>query len=124
MSTAIALHLPAAAAALVLGAALLVMPKGTPRHRRLGRCWVGLMAIVALSSLWIPSFMQIGWIHGFTLVVAINVPYAIVSIRRGVLPAHRWAMIGSFIGLCGAALGAMLPGRIVGDALAAWLGWR
>jgi uncharacterized membrane protein len=124
MSTAIAMHLPAAAAALVLGAALVAMPKGTTLHRLLGRCWVALMAVVALSSLWIPSFLQIGWIHGFTLVVATNVPYAILAIRRGNVSAHRWAMIGSFIGLCGAALGTLLPGRIVGDTLAALIGWR
>lgn len=117
MSTAIAIHLAAASIALALGGWILRTPKGTPAHRSLGRIWVALMATTALTSLWIPSFLQIGWIHVFTLVVAIGVPQAVLAIRRGDVVAHRRAMIGNFIGLAGAALGALIPGRIVGTAV-------
>jgi uncharacterized membrane protein len=117
MSTAIAIHLAAAALALPLGAWVLRAPKGTPVHRTLGRVWVALMAITALSSLWIPGFLKIGWIHVFTLIVGIGVPLAILAIRRGNVAAHRRAMISSFIGLAGAALGTLIPGRIVGNTV-------
>ena len=122
MSTAIAIHLAAAAIALMLGGWILRAPKGTRMHRGLGRIWVALMATTALTSLWIPSFLKIGWIHVFTLIVAINVPQAVLAIRRGDVAGHRRAMIGSFIGLAGAALGALIPGRIVGNAVLRILG--
>ena len=124
MSTAIAIHLTAAAAALLLGAFIMIARKGTPTHRRLGRIWSLLMGVTALTSLWIPSFLQIGWIHIFTAMVAIGVPLAILAIRRGDMRAHRRAMIGNFVGLSGAALGALIPGRIVGDAFLGVLGLR
>jgi uncharacterized membrane protein len=123
MSTAIAIHLCAAGLALALGAAILAARKGTPGHRLLGRAWVGLMAVVAASSLWIPSFLEIGWIHAFTLVVAIGVPRAVIAIRRGDARGHRLAMIGNLAGLAGAALFALVaPGRILATALSRMLG--
>jgi uncharacterized membrane protein len=122
MSTAITIHLAAAGIALALGIAVLAAAKGTARHRLIGRCWVAAMAGVVLSSLWIPSFLAIGWIHVFTLIVAVNVPAAILAIRRGKVVAHRQAMIGSLLGLLGAGLGALLPGRLLGSAVARLLG--
>ena len=122
MSTAIAIHLCAATLALVLGTILLARAKGTPAHRLLGRAWVALMTVVAVSSLWIPSFLEIGWIHVFTLVVAVGVPQAVLAIRRGNVVAHRRSMIGTLAGLAGAALFALLPGRLLGSALARLLG--
>lgn len=122
MSTAIAIHLWAAFVALPLGIAVMAGRKGTARHRLLGRCWVAAMAVVVLSSLWIPSFLEIGWIHVFTLIVAVNVPRAILAIRRGDVQSHRWTMIGTFVGLLGAGLGTLLPGRLIGSAVARLLG--
>ena len=49
---AIPLHAFAAMAAFALGAVQLVAPKGTLPHRTLGWIWVGLMALVAISSFW------------------------------------------------------------------------
>ena len=116
------MHLWAASLALALGAVLLARAKGTPAHRLLGRAWVALMGVVAVSSLWIPSFLEIGWIHVFTLVVAVGVPQAVLAIRRGNVVAHRRSMIGTLAGLAGAALFALLPGRLLGSALARLLG--
>jgi uncharacterized membrane protein len=36
--------------ALALGFAVILVRKGTPLHRLLGRTWVGLMTLAALSS--------------------------------------------------------------------------
>jgi len=49
----IALHLSSALLALLLGAVVLSSPKGTRRHELLGRAWVALMVVVAVSSFWI-----------------------------------------------------------------------
>lgn len=124
MSSAVAIHLFFAALALGLGAVMLGRPKGTPSHRRLGWAWVAAMSIVALSSLWIPRFLTLSWIHGFTLLTAVSLPTAILAIRRGRVRAHRAGMIGTYVGLIGAGLGALAPGRLVGDSLLSALGLR
>lgn len=71
------LHLLAAVAAFLLGAWQLSRSKGTPSHRAAGWIWAGLMMAVAVSSLWIPSFLQFSWIHLFTLLVLVILPLGI-----------------------------------------------
>lgn len=123
MTIAVTLHLICTAAALVLGIIIFARTKGTPSHRALGSLWVSLMATAALTSLWIPSFLTVSWIHLFVIVVAISVPKAIVEVRRGRVQAHRGWMIGTFIGLIGAGLGTLAPGRLIDTALRRALGW-
>lgn len=124
MTPAVAIHLSFAVIALALGAVILRRAKGTRSHRRLGRYWVAAMSIVAVSSLWIPRFLTPSWIHGFTLLTAISLPSAILAIRRGRLRAHRACMVGCYIGLVGAGLGALAPSRLVGNSLLSALGLR
>src|SRR5262245_30802921 len=50
---ALVLHLSSALAALVLGVLIMARAKGTASHRMLGRTWVALMSIAALSSFWL-----------------------------------------------------------------------
>jgi len=114
MSTLVALHLSLAMLAVAVGTAVLLRVKGTPTHKRLGRIWVALMAAVALSSFWIfgirkgagPSFVHL--LSAWTL---ISLACALWFIRRGNVRAHRRFMIGSFVGLAGAGLFALAPGR-------------
>jgi uncharacterized membrane protein len=108
------LHLGAAILSLVLGAVVLYRRKGTASHRALGRIWVGVMLVVALSSFWIleirdgAGFSVIHLLSGWTLV---SLTLAIFFIRRGNVRAHKGFMIGTFLGLAGAGLGALAPGR-------------
>ena len=112
----ISLHLSAALAALVVGSLVLARRKGTLSHKALGRVWVALMAVVALSSFWIfqirngagPSFIHL--LSAWTL---ISLACAIYFIRRGNVRAHKGFMIGTFLGLAGAGLGALAPGRML-----------
>jgi len=114
MSPLIAFHAGLAAAALLVGASVLLRRKGTASHKALGRTWVALMAAVALSSFWIleirhgagPSLIHL--LSAWTLV---SLALAIWFIRRGNVRAHRGFMIGAFIGLVAAGLGALAPGR-------------
>jgi uncharacterized membrane protein len=103
------LHLAAALLALVLGSVVLTLPKGTRRHKLLGRLWVGLMVLVAVSSFWI----GFSWIHLLSIWTLISLACAIWFIRRGNVRAHRGFMIGTFLGLAGAGLGALAPGRML-----------
>lgn len=108
-----ALHLSAAIVSLLLGGAVLMRRKGTASHKLLGRIWVGVMAVVAISSFWLlglgrGSFSVIHLLSVWTLV---SLALAVWFIRRGNVRAHKGFMVGTFLGLVGAGLGAMAPGR-------------
>jgi uncharacterized membrane protein len=112
------IHLAAAASALVLGIVMLVRRKGTWSHKLLGRTWATLMLTVAISSLWIPSFLHFTWIHLFTLLTLVSLPLAIYRIRTGDVKGHANAMKGLFIGgLVIAGIFTLVPGRLLGNLL-------
>ena len=122
-SPAIQLHL--ATIAVAVAATLLILPlkKGTRVHKLVGWVWAVSMMATALISLGINTLGSPIWlnpIHVFSFVVLFNVPYAIISIRRGNVTAHRAAMLGVTIGALGIA-GAMtfLPGRIMWEVFLA-----
>jgi uncharacterized membrane protein len=114
MPPLIALHATLAAAALAIGATVLLRQKGTPSHKRLGRIWVVAMTGVAVSSFWIfelrrgagPSF-----IHLLSIWTLFSLTLAVWFIRRGNVRAHKGFMIGTVLGLAGAGFGALAPGR-------------
>jgi len=114
MSTFIAAHVSLAMLAVAVGTAVLARAKGTASHKRFGRLWVALMAGVAVSSFWIfdlrkgagPSFIHL--LSAWTLV---SLALAVWFIRRGNVRAHKGFMIGTFLGLAGAGLFALAPGR-------------
>jgi len=117
---AVILHLAAALPALALGAINLARPKGTPAHRRVGWLWVALMSGAAVSSFWIFGLRQgagPSLVHLLSVWTLVALACGIVSIRRGNVRAHKAFMIGTFLGLVGAGLGALAPGRL----LAQWL---
>jgi uncharacterized membrane protein len=105
----IIIHLTAAILSLLVGGLVLARRKGTASHRALGRLWVALMLVVSISSFWI-GFSPIHLLSIWTLV---SLAAAIYFIRRGKVRAHKTFMIGTFLGLAGAALGALAPGRLL-----------
>ena len=118
----IGVHLAAAILGLLIGAAVLARKKGTVSHKALGRVWVGLMLVVALSSFWIleirdgAGFSVIHLLSAWTLV---SLALAVYFIRRGNVRAHKGFMVGTFIGLAAAGLGALAPGRFLYQLLLA-----
>lgn len=112
-------HALAALAALGLGAAQVILPKGTAPHRVMGCAWVLLMALVALSSFWIHTLCQIGpfsLIHGLSLLTLVLLPVAVVHARRHHVNRHKRAMLLLFAGaLVVAGFFTLLPGRIMHD---------
>jgi uncharacterized membrane protein len=108
------LHLTSAVAALIIGGVVLARRKGTVSHKALGRLWVALMAVVAISSFWIFGLRHgagPSWIHALSVWTLVSLACAIYFIRRGNVRAHKGFMIGTFLGLAGAGLGALAPGR-------------
>ncbi|MET3888972.1 putative membrane protein [Bosea sp. OAE506] len=112
-SPVIQIHVAGAIAALAAGAAVALLPKGTPLHRRIGWVFVPAMGLVALSSLLIARSGHYSAIHLLTLLTLVSLPYAVLSRRRGNIAAHRSAMIGLLLGLVIAGAFTLLPGRLM-----------
>lgn len=118
---AIQLHVATVVPAAILGAWLLLMKKGTPLHRRLGRVWLALMVVSAISSFFIHS---INMFHGFSPIHLISV-YVIYgafaayrSARMGRIVSHRCQVLGLYLGgIVGAGAFTLMPGRIMHDVL-------
>ena len=108
-----------------LGAWVLWGRKGTTLHRSLGWTWVALMTGVAVSGAFIrdyhlPNLYGFTPIHLFVLMVAWQLPRAVVYARSGRIDAHRKAMRGLYQGGCLiAGVLTLLPGRFLGTML-----WR
>src|SRR5229473_7082663 len=92
----IALHAMAAMAAFALGIVQFAAPKGTLPHRTTGWIWVGLMAMVAISSFWIHQIRLLGpWspIHLLSIFTLIIVPLGVWMAHRHRVADHRRIMI-------------------------------
>lgn len=112
----IVLHLAAALPAVVLGVLQLARKKGTSSHKVLGWAWVVAMAVLAISSFWIFGLARGGgfsWIHLLSAWTLFSLATAVWFIRHGKVRAHKYFMAGTFIGLAGAGLGALAPGRML-----------
>ena len=114
---AIQIHVAAVIPAALLGAYLLLRPKGTPRHRLLGKIWLGLMVITALSSFFIHQitmFYGFSPIHLLSIFVLSGCWGAIVNARNHNIDAHKRIVRGLYFGgIVGAGIFAFLPGRIM-----------
>lgn len=116
-STAIQMHIATIIIALIATGVILTMRKGTRIHRYTGWVWAVSMMVTSVITFWIDSFdLAYGFspIHIFSVVVLVNVPYAIISIRRGNVEAHKNAMLSVTVGALGiAGLFTFMPGRIM-----------
>jgi len=116
LTLASAIHLAAVLPAVVIGAAQLARPKGTPPHRLLGWAWVLAMAVAAISSFWITGLNSGGGysaIHLLSVMVLANLVAAIWFIRRGNVRAHKYFMAGTLAGTITAGVAAAMPGRLL-----------
>lgn len=114
---AIQIHSLMAAAALIFSAAVVVLRKGTIRHRWLGRCAAGALVLTAGSSFWIHMHGGFSWIHVLSLVTLASVTAGLVALRRGNRRRHAGFMLGAVIGLVVAAAFTLTPGRILNAVL-------
>ena len=112
-------HAACAAVSLASGTVVLMLPKGTPRHRRLGRVFFFAMMLTALSSFALP-FLPHGhfsWIHLLSVLTLSTLPSAILHRRRGNIAAHAKVMIMNYLGLLIAFGFALEPTRLAGSVL-------
>lgn len=108
------IHVAAAVAGLVVGAAIFLLPKGTGFHRLLGWTWVSAMIVVAATSIAMIADFRTGInaLHAFTAVTVISLWGGLSGIRRGNVRRHAASMVGLYVGgLIIAGVFAFIPGR-------------
>lgn len=118
---AIQIHAFAALMLLPLTLVIFSLPRGTSLHRILGWSWIGLMALVAVSSFWIQDIRLIG---GFSPIHLLSI-FTLAALARGLYAArhrqvgmHRQTMTWITYGaLMGAGAFTLLPGRIMHTVL-------
>ena len=111
---ALATHLATVIPAIPLGAYVILSRKGGARHKLLGKIWLALMLVTAISTIFIRNINdgQFSWIHFFTLLTFVAVPRAIVTARQGRIEEHKKHLRNFFVGaLIIAGLTAFAPGR-------------
>lgn len=118
-------HVACATGALILGAVQWLGPKGTLPHRTLGVVWAGLMALTALSAIFIREVNpgQFSLIH---LLIPLTL-FGLVGLARSVRKTarkgqhHRLVMTLYFGALIVPGLFAFLPGRLLNTVFLAGL---
>lgn len=116
MSALVAAHAFGAGVALLVGPVVLARRKGDRRHRMLGRVWLLDMYWVSLSSFGITELRpgSLSWIHGLSAFTVVMITLGWRAAVRGRVALHRRRMVGSYLGLVGAFLGAVaVPQRAV-----------
>ncbi len=124
LSLPVLLHLIAAVAAVLLGAAQMLASRGGQRHRWVGYAWVAAMATTAVSSFWIKGPLGRDWLNGFSFIHGLSV-WTLISLvvavefaRRGKVASHRRWMQATFASLIAAGVfAAASPGRAVNALL-------
>lgn len=119
-SAAVVVHVGAVLPALPLGLTVLLTRKGGARHKLLGRIWMALMLVTALSALFIRHLNHgsFSWIHLFVPLAVVTIVRAVAAARRGDILAHKRHLAGMFLGaLLIPGLFSFMPGRMMG----AWL---
>jgi uncharacterized membrane protein len=111
----IAVHALSALGATLLGTIVLFLRKGTRLHKFLGRTWVAIMALVALSSFLITEMRMFGpysLIHALSIFTLFALAGGVLAIRRGNVIAHRSSMISLYVfALLLTGAFTLLPGR-------------
>ena len=124
MSAVIAVHIVAASLSVILGSTVLLMEKGSARHRLLGRIWGLGMLVAALSSFWIRALSpgHFSWVHGLSLLTLVGLVRAIWAIRHGNVRSHVATVRGLFVGLVLAGVAALItPHRLLNVVLTGWM---
>jgi uncharacterized membrane protein len=102
---------------LVLGAyQLLRRTKGDRAHRWVGRVWVAAMYWTVLSSFVIKRLRpgHFSWIHGLSVFTFITLSIGLWGAYTHRVQIHRNFLTGSYFGLVGAFIGAVVvPSRLI-----------
>jgi uncharacterized membrane protein len=123
-SLPIQFHVATVVPAALIGPYLFLSRKGTPRHRLLGKVWIGLMVVSALSSFFIHSINLLAGfspIHLLSIFVIYGSWNAVRAARAHRIREHRNSVISIYVGGIVIAGGfTLLPGRVMNEVIFTW----
>jgi uncharacterized membrane protein len=114
----------AAVSALLVGAAVLLVPKGTPNHRVIGTVYVLALILVNLAALSLHRENAFGVFHALAVVSLVTIAVGLSPLLLGkrsptVIATHAYCMTWSYAGLVAAGCGQLAVA--VGQDLASWV---
>ncbi|MCL4671336.1 MAG: hypothetical protein KJZ64_00005, partial [Sphingomonadaceae bacterium] len=83
------IHVASVLPTIPLGGYLLLAPKGTPRHRMLGKVWLMLMLVTATSAIFIQTTGGFSWIHLFVPLTFHAAWKVMDTARKGDIAGHK-----------------------------------
>ncbi|MFO6446212.1 DUF2306 domain-containing protein [Erythrobacter sp. NE805] len=111
----IVIHVAAVLPTIPLGGWLLLAKKGTPMHRSLGKVWMGLMVVTALSAIFIKTSGSFSWIHLFVPLTLHAAWKVMQTARKGDIRAHKAHLVRTYLTalLIPGLFAFALPGRLM-----------
>ena len=116
-------HVVAAVSALVAGAAVLLVPKGTHSHRVIGIVYVLVLVVVNVAALSLHRENTVGMFHWLAVASLVTVTVGLSPLLLGkrslpVIATHAYCMTWSYAGLVAAGCGQLVVA--VGESDATW----
>jgi uncharacterized membrane protein len=117
-------HILAALSALLAGATVLLLPKGTHNHRVIGTVYVGALVLVNVAALSLHRENVFGVFHALAvaslMTIAVGLSPLLVGKRsETVIATHAYCMTWSYAGLVAAGCGQLTVA--MGQGLRAWV---
>ncbi len=117
-------HIVAAVSALLAGAAVLLRPKGTLTHRRIGTVYVLALVLVNVPALSLHREDTFGVFHALAVASLVTIAVGLSPMLRGkrsepIIATHAFCMTWSYAGLVAAGCGQLAVA--VGQDLSAWV---
>ena len=105
-------HVLAALSALGAGAAVLLMPKGTHIHRRIGTVYILALVLVNVAALSLHRENTFGVFHALAVVSLVTIAVGLSPLLLGkrsppVIATHAYCMTWSYAGLVAAGCGQL-----------------
>ena len=118
-------HLVAAVSALLLGAVVLALPKGTPAHRKIASGYVVALVLVDVAALSLHREDAFGVFHALAVVslgtIGVGLAPLLVGRRSAMaVTTHAYCMTWSYAGLVAAGCG-QLAVTVGGQEIRPWV---
>ena len=116
-------HVAAAVSALCLGAAVLLMVKGTHTHRVIGAAYVIALVLVNVAALSLHRENTFGVFHGLAVASLVTIGVGLSPLLLGrrsppVIATHAYCMTWSYAGLVAAGCGQLVVA--IGEGGGSW----
>ena len=113
-------HVLAAVSALLVGAAVLLVPKGTHIHRAIGTVYVLALVLVNVAALSLHRESTFGVFHALAVASLVTIAVGLSALLLGkrsppVIATHAYCMTWSYAGLVAAGCGQLVVAVGQGD---------